>query len=255
MYTSPTQQGMNKWEIHFPNGNRAQAVSCPIGTPSVDLLSSLDIQQPRSLIMITGGASGMSEDLNSQLAQLFTHGIAYVASSVGAIIIDGGSQAGVMKMIGLGVKEYPSGLPLLGISAAGRSPYPGKRGDQMGTPLDPNHSHFILVETDKRGGETETMYELAALLSRTCPSVAVLVNGGPITVEEVVYNVRQGRPIIVIEGSGRFADKIARLQQEGLFPLSDQRMAEIVTHGNFHFFPINGTVSEFVQLALRLLGK
>ncbi len=52
--------------------------------------------------MITGGASEMDEQVGSNLARLFTQGIAPIAISRSAMIIDGGTQAGVMKIIGRG---------------------------------------------------------------------------------------------------------------------------------------------------------
>jgi SLOG in TRPM, prokaryote len=249
---------MNRWEIHFPNGNSAWAVRCPIGTPPIDLLRSLHIQRPRALMMITGGASEMDEQVDSNLARLFTQGIAPVAISMGAMIIDGGTRAGVMKMIGKAMSGQRQRSILLGVSAEGRVIYPGKpvKADgQTGTQLDPNHSHFILVETNVRGEETETMYGLAGLLSNTCPSVAILSNGGPIAAEEVVQNVLQQRPVIVITGSGRFADDLAGFRQGQSPDLPDSRLAEIIAQGDFHFFPIDSAPSDFARLILRLLGE
>ncbi len=257
MERQPAHRAMNKCEVHFPNGNRAQMVTSPPGTPAIDLLHALDIRQPKALIMIVGGASNMSEQLYPNLVQLFAHGVAHVAISVGAMIIDGGTQTGVMMMMGQGVAEQQHRSTLLGVAPTGRVTYPSKPpqvGDDERIPLDPNHSHFVLVEVGKFGDETETMYGLAAVLSIACPSVAVLINGGPIAEEEVLHNVRQGRPIIVIEGSGRLADDVARLWRGKPSSIPDAKMAEIITQGDLHLFPLTGSPTELVQLTLRLLG-
>ncbi len=254
----PAGQAMNTWEIHFPNGNSARAVRCLLGTPPVDLLRSLHIQRPRALIMIAGGASEMDEQVISKLARLFRQGIAPVAISMGAMIIDGGTQAGVMKTIGEAVSAQQQRLILLGVSAESRVIYPGKvvkAEGQAGTPLDPNHSHFILVETGTRGGETETMYGLADLCSTTCSSVAILSNGGPVTIEEIAQSVLQQRPVIVITGSGRFADDLARFLQGQSPDLPDSRLAGIIAQGDFHLFSIDGAPGDFARLILRLLGE
>ena len=251
-------QAIHRWKIHFPNENSAWAVRCPIGTPPIDLLRSLHLQQPGALLMITGGASEMDEEVDSNLARLFTQGIAPIAISMGAMIIDGGTQAGVMKIIGEAMNVQRQRSILLGVSAEGRVIYPGKpvkADEQKGTQLDSNHSHFVLVETNVRGGETETMYGLAALLSTACSSVAILSNGGKITVEEVLQNVLQRRPIIVIVGSGRFADDLAGIMQGHLPDLHDSRLAGIIAQGDFHFFPIDGDPEDFARLFLRLLGE
>jgi len=256
METQPASQAMNKWEIHFPNGNRAQAVFSPAGTCATDLLHTLGIQQPDAVIIITGGASEMDEQEHPDLVRLFTCGIAQVAGSERVLIIDGGTQAGVMAIMGRAVAGKQRKSMLLGVAPAGSVVYPGKStdmSDNEGVPLDPNHSHFVLVETDEWGGETEMMYELAEALSTGRPSVAVLVNGGSIAKSEVLHNVRQKRPIIVIEDSGRLADEIARLWQEKPFYISDPQLAEITLHGNIHVFPLSGSAKELVQLTRYLL--
>src|SRR3990167_2362381 len=63
------------------------------------------------------------------------------------------------------------------------------------------------------GSETEAMYELFGRMGLIGfrPSVAIVANGGGITLDEVKENIRQGRRMIVIRGSGRAADVIASL--------------------------------------------
>ena len=258
MNTQPTSQAMNKREIHFPNGNLAQAILPPAGTRATDLLHTLNIRQPNAVIIIAGGASKMDAQVHPDLDRLFSRGIAQVATSTRALIIDGGTHAGVMASMGQAVAEQQRRSTLLGVAPAGVVTYPGKSSAMSGSesvPLDPNHSHFVLVETDKWGGETETMYELAKALSADRPSVAVLINGGSIAKSEVLHNVRQRRPIIVIEGSGRLADEIARLWQEKPSSISDPQLSEIILHGDIHLFPLTGSAMELAQLTQRLLDR
>lgn len=248
---------MNKREIHFPNGNLAQVILSPAGTRAVDLLHTLDIPQPPAVIIIAGGASELDEQMHPDLIRLFTRGIAQVAVSTRALIIDGGTQAGVMAIMGQAVADQQRRSILLGVAPAGVVTYPGDSTGMKSNesiPLDPNHSHFVLVETGEWGGETETMYELAKTLSAGRPSVAVLINGGSIAKNEVLHNVRQGRPIIVMEGSGRLADDIARLWREKPASIPDPQLAEIILHGNIHVFPLNGSTMELVQLTKHLLN-
>ncbi len=248
---------MNTQQIQFPNGNQALAVTSSPGTRAIDLVRALGIPQPRAVILIAGGAAKMSEHDQPGLIQLFTYGIAHLAASLDALIIDGGTQSGVMALMGQGVAQQQRKSTLLGVSPAGAVTYPGKpagktRGDEV--PLDPNHSHFVLVETDQWGGETETMYELAAVLSQGRPSLAVLVNGGPIAKNEVLLNVRQGRPVIVIEGSGRLADEIAGILHEKPTSIPDPALSEITTNGDLHVFPLTGSAQELERLTQRLLS-
>lgn len=258
MEMQPERQTISTQQICFPNGNCAQALFLPTSTHITNaLLSTLNIPQPHVVLMIAGGASSMDGQLYPNLRSLFTDGIAHLATSLGALIIDGGTQAGVMEMMGTGIAEQQHKSALLGVSPAGCVTHPGQSTPINSTesaPLDPNHSHFVLVETNEWGGETQTMYELAQLFSAHCPSVAVVINGGSITRKEVLYNVRQKRSIIVIAGSGRMADDIAALWQEQPSSISDPEMAEIIQYGNIHLFPVTGSVAELIQLTQSLLS-
>jgi len=246
-----TSQDISKKEILFPNGNRAQLVIPPAGANAVDTLDALGIEQPKSLLMLVGGAAGLDETLEPRLVQLFNRGIAKAAATSDALIIDGGTEAGVMEMMGQGVADRGRKSLLLGVAPAGKVTYPdGPDEDSIadGAPLDPNHSHFVLVESDEWGGETDTMYELASALAKEIPVVTVLANGGDITKDEVLRSVRQGWPIIVIKGSGRLADEITRLLDEKSPSIDDPVMAEIIEDGDIYLFTLSEPIPELIHL-------
>jgi len=98
-----------KKNILFSNGNRAQLLTPPYGTPVVAILKSLDIEQPKALIVLVGGASGLNESLKPRLNRLFSRGIAHAIADSNAMIMDGGTQAGVMEMMGQGIAGSFSG--------------------------------------------------------------------------------------------------------------------------------------------------
>ena len=258
MDTQLTPESMKIQEISFPNGNRAMAVIPPRSSTATDLVRALGIQKPGSLIMIVGGAARMDERDHTNLARLFSDGIAHIAATRHALVIDGGTQSGVMELMGQGIAQQPQRPPLLGISPIENIIYPGKtlpRATTELTPLDPNHSHFVLVDSNEWGGETETMYALAEVYSQSCPSVAILVNGGTIAKNEVLYNVRQNRPIIVIEGSGRLADEIVEALHNMSTLNSDLDLTEIIKKGKLHVFPITGSTEELEQFIQRLFDE
>jgi hypothetical protein len=258
MDTQPEHQALDTLEIHFSNGNRAQAVLLHGRASIEDLVHTLNIPTPGALIVIAGGASKMEKRLAPQLALLFTYALAHVAASLDALIIDGGTQAGVMELAGLGVASQPHRPFLLGVAPAGSVTYPGKSSDAMGSqaaPLDPNHSHFVLVESNRWGGETATMYALAHIFSQGIPSVAVLINGGDIARSEMIYNVEQKRPIIVLEGSGRIADEIANALHGRPSARLDSELARIVADGDLYLFPLAGSALALEQLTRHVLSQ
>ncbi len=251
---SSEQHAMRTQSIVFPNGNQAQVVFSK--AHAHDLLPLLHIPSFSSVIMIMGGAGFMDDEISHNLADLFSHGIALFAATHNALIIDGGTQSGVMELMGVGIAEQRHRSPLLGVAPARLVRYPGLSDSlkqNTREPLDPNHSHFVLVETNEWGGETATMYELAQLFSQGSPSTAIIVNGGAIAIQEALYNVRQKRPIIVLQGSGRAADDIAQLWQEKPSTITDPKFAEIIQHGQIHLFPVTGTAQALIQLTQQLL--
>lgn len=76
--------------------------------------------------------------------------------------------------------------------------------------LEPHHTNFLLIPSDEWGGETTSMYAVIQVLRLHLPSVAVLANGGGIAQVEIQKAVEVGMSVVVIDGSGRLADKIAK---------------------------------------------
>jgi hypothetical protein len=127
--------------------------------------------------------------------------------------------------------------------------YPGRpaapASSEDSSPLDPNHSHFVLVEGKEWGSETGTLFEIAAVLN--VPVLAILVNGGTVAKDELLQSVRRGWPVIVIEGSGRLADDIAALIKQPP-EIDDPVLAEIIAEGDLRLFPITGALEDFERM-------
>ena len=155
---------MRKHTITFDNGNQAVVVTAGRDTDAQGILKALDIAQPHALIMVFGGAKGLDDSRKARLAELFTDAIAPAAVEVGALVIDGGTQSGVMAMMGEALARDGQGCELLGVAPAGKVTYPGDPSPaniENSTPLEPNHSHFVLVEGNN-GAAGPKMLELAA---------------------------------------------------------------------------------------------
>src|SRR5215472_15611597 len=99
------------------------------------------------------------------------------------------------------------------------------------------------------------MYHLAEAYAKNCPSLAILVNGGAIARNEVLYNVRQSRPIIVMEGSGRLADQIATALHTSSTIDSYPDLAEILNKGKLNVFPITDSPVALEQLIQHLINE
>jgi hypothetical protein len=201
---------MKRNTITFDNGNHAIVVTAGRDADAPTILKTLDIAQPNALIMVFGGAKRLDDSRKDRLVDVFTNAIAPAAAELGALVIDGGTRSGVMAMMGKALAQNGRRSQLLGIAPAGKVTYPGGRSDTNivdGAQLEPNHSHFVLVESDEWGGETATMFKVAKALN--VPVATMVINGGPIVENEALRSVRNGWPLLVVEGSGRFADDLS----------------------------------------------
>jgi len=230
---------MKKNTITFENGNQAVVVTAGRDTDAQGILKALDIAQPHALIMVFGGAKGLDDSRKARLAELFTDAIAPAAVEVGALVIDGGTQSGVMAMMGEALARDGQGCELLGVAPAGKVTYPGDPSPaniENGTPLEPNHSHFVLVEGDEWGSETDMMFKLAGALN--VPVATTLINGGSIAGSEALRSVCNGWQLLVVEGSGRFADQLSAAVRNATLNTS-ATIKEITRSGRVKLFSID----------------
>ena len=245
---------MRKNAITFANGNRALVITVTRGASAKAIIDALEIASPRAVILLFGGAAGLDDSRKAHLTSLFANGIAPVAVDLGALIVDGGTQSGVMAMIGEAAAQHPRNCQLLGIAPAGKVTYPGrpnKLGGEDGVPLEPNHSRFILAKSNEWGGETGTIFKIARAFN--APTVAILVNGGAITADEALQSVRNGWQLLVIEGSGRFADELSAAVRDGQVAKSAE-VTEVARSGRVTLFHVEDAAQRLRDELHRMLS-
>lgn len=258
------QQNAKRQEIVFSGSKRIPMLEVIQDIDAGQIQQTLNIQQPKALIMISGGAAKIRLNKREQvrLSNLFSLGIARAAASLDAAIMDGGTAVGVMKMMGQGVADRDHNMVLLGVAPASKVTYPGGPAEgsiEGGAALDCNHSHFVLVKGEAWGDETETMYRLAKTISAGIPVMTILADGGLNCKKEALQAVRYGWPIIVIEGSGGEADKLALLwRRKASFlgkrlrsSIVDPVEAEIIANGKVRLFPMMGSPEALEKLIFR----
>src|SRR5229473_3960674 len=165
MDPQPNNPLLQKGEIRFPNDNRAVFVRASPNQDPADLIRALEVVKPRTLLVLIGGANDLDQRLTSQIEQLFSRGLARAAADTGALIIDGGTVSGVMALMGKAVADRERISPLLGVAPEGKVNYPGRATEEVipdGAPLDPNHSHFVLVEGTEWSSGNDVMFKLAS---------------------------------------------------------------------------------------------
>jgi hypothetical protein len=151
-----------------------------------------------------------------RLRPLFARGLAPLAERLGVVVIDGGTDAGVMHLIGRARSWAGATFPLLGVAAAGTVRFPGHHPAPDDVwPLDAHHTLFVLVPGAEWGDEAPWIARVATELAGGWPSVTVLANGGEIAYLDVECSLHAGRPVLAIAGSGRTADRVASAVRGG----------------------------------------
>jgi hypothetical protein len=198
--------------ISFPNGRRAAAVQVDREDQLTGSLQALGLNGAGPTIVLVGGAGGLTEA--DRLSGFFTDALIPIASEVGAYVVDGGTEAGVMRLVGEGRARAGATFPLIGVAAVGTVTLPDatrRQGDTAA--LEAHHTHFVLVPGDRWGDEAPWLTAVAGALAGERPSVTVLINGGAVALEDVSHSVHAGRPVFVLTGSGRAADMLAAALQ------------------------------------------
>lgn len=244
---------VEKRHLVFPNGNRATALFPSTENEISEIVDALENPDYTAVLVIIGGADNTDQSLVPVLTTLFEHGVAKAAAKTKAIIIDGGTKSGVMDMMGKGVAVVGHVSLLIGVVPLNKISLPGE-GHQAKTQLDPNHSHFVLVNGENWGDETAMLFGLAKHLAQGMPLLVILTGGGKVAKNEVLMAVRENLPIIVLRKSGRLADEIDEAFQKKEALPEDQVMSEIIAKGNIHFYSVNDPVKDIESRITRMLS-
>lgn len=268
-------------ELEFPGGRRATLVDVDPGELDLQAVAAaLGLEQPDAIITIAGGAARLDEHLSgtptrrAALIQLLDQGLAPFAANASALVIDGGTEVGVMALVGRALATRGEGATLVGVAPSGCVRDPGAPAHEAETgtelaELDPNHPHFVLVTGDTWGDETALMYRLAdAAIERSftlvdgaessgvlrrgpTPALCLVINGGEVAKQEVLCAVRRGWPVVLVAGSGGLADDLAGLDPDD--QIDDPILAELIADGRIYCVSLDAEPRELRGTLARLL--
>lgn len=193
--------------VELDGGRRARAVRVDAVADLAQAVHELDIGRRRAIVVV-GGASGMSAAEARRLRPLFSDVIAPLAQRLGVTVIDGGSDTGVMRLMGSARGEGSWRFPLIGVIVDELADY-SKWSGVDAVDLEPNHTHFVLVPGAEWGEEAPWLARLATVVAGSEGSATVLVNGGEVALADVRHSIDAGRHVVVLDGSGRTADALA----------------------------------------------
>nr|XP_002734919.2 PREDICTED: transient receptor potential cation channel subfamily M member 1-like [Saccoglossus kowalevskii] len=205
------------------------------------LINQWKMDKPKVLISVTGGAHDYH--FKSRLKTLFKEGLIKAAVSTGAWIITRGIDAGVSKIVGEAIKEEHTEIMALGMAGwdsidnnaalhghTSDGKWPAKYGaselSHDKPALDCNHTHFILMDhgREELGYQLDVRDNLEQYISELpvkdgeeinhIPVVLVVIGGATKTIAKVYKSLMpedgQAIPVVVVDGSGRAADLVAK---------------------------------------------
>jgi TRPM family ion channel len=180
-----------------------------------EALSHNGVALGRPVVVCVGGAGKMTQEESASIATLIGGRCVPAFERWGVTVVDGGTAAGLMQLLGDGRVASNGSFQLVGVAAEGkvRQPDRPESAAEDAADIEPNHSHIVLVPGDAWGDETPWLSSVASEISAGSPSCTLVVNGGAITLDDALASISAARPLIVLDGSGRTADEIARARR------------------------------------------
>lgn len=189
-------------QLSLKGGGSVGAVNISDNHEIQEALSGLAIPHPQSVIVLVGGAGGIGF-LDKFPMKKAVGIVTKLAEETHSVVVDGGTQAGIMTEIGNQRKRNQFTFPLIGVVFD--SLIMKEEPDSI---LDPNHTHFFLIPGDDWGAESAWISKIATAIAGDKKSITVLINGGMISRHDVEYSLLENRPTFVMRGTGRLADEI-----------------------------------------------
>jgi len=121
----------------FSNGRQALTVRTNGQADPAELVAALNLPQCTRLLLISGGAGNMSGQIFTRLKRLFAV-VGEVVAKVNGTVIDGGTQSGVMQLMGEALSGAGSPITHIGVLPAYAEA--GPKGLHAEDGMEPHHS-------------------------------------------------------------------------------------------------------------------
>ena len=208
---------LEKKSIVFENGTAAEVVTVAQAREADEILRTLEISETQAAILVGGSKSSFQSRLHNRLLDLISRGVAQAALACDTLILDNGTREGVSAIVGQGVADRGRRSMLVGVLPAQKAGETGEPVRLDASALDPNHTHFVLLEGEKGLSPAQLMSNLAEKATENKDWIFTILVGGELegdSLDLALETVRRGWPLIVIEDSGPLADEIVKLKKE-----------------------------------------
>jgi len=156
-------------------------------------------------IALVGGADLLSDDDRAAIERFFSVLVEHLERTNTAVV-DGGTDSGVMQLIGQERASRDASFRLVGVAPRGALDRRTRDGAEIR--LAPGHPEIILVPGSQFGDESEWLFAAADYLAGgSAPTI--VINGGKLTHEEATGRLAADHLVVAVAGSGRAADELA----------------------------------------------
>jgi len=224
------------------NGEAKPAVAPNVLDDLPGMWQILGLSNKRPVVVIVGGAGGMSEDDINKVELFLEHHLVPYVQKMNAAVLDGGTDSGVMAAIGRARHKAGATFPLIGILA--------RDVEAIKSMLEPFHTHFVLCPGTNWGDESEWIAVAGETLAGTHAKAAILINGGKIAWTDALNCINHGVQVLIAEGSGRTADVIATTSTGMSF---DKQAIVLLRTGKVHIANFFKDPARFMEKLDRLM--
>lgn len=173
-------------------------------------LAALDIPLGRPVIVVAGSASAdidaATEDALGLLIQLV---IAPVCLEEGVVVVSGGTDAGVMAMLGNAMADLAPDCVLVGVAPDRKLLGYGAVADDDDAARAEPHHRLIRTPGNCWGGEGPTLVRVAERIAANHPIVVLGLGGGSGTRRELQLAARRRWPVLLVTGCAGTSEALA----------------------------------------------
>ena len=166
-------------------------------------LSALSIPCDRPVLVLAGRAKRNKWDRDDDAQRiLLDTAVAALCRDTEAVVISGGTNAGIMAVLGKSMAEFAPDTVLVGVAPHLKLKGHGaSEGDADAEYAEPRH-RMIRTSGDVWGSEGQTLVRVAEGVASGRPIVMLVIGGGKGTAREIALAARRRWPVVLLTGCG-----------------------------------------------------
>ncbi|HEY2998000.1 MAG TPA: DUF4231 domain-containing protein [Acidimicrobiales bacterium] len=200
--------------------------------PSVDgrpVGVGLGLGSDMPVLVVAGTTATIEPDIAVRLLPTLKAVVA-LAAEHGIALVTGGTDVGVFHLLSLALSSSPGARPplVVGVAPDALVADPGAEPGPDQSRADPQLDALVRVDGKAWGDEVVALSRLVADIAGGQPSGLLLVGGGDVSRADLAEHLARGRPVVVLEGTGRLADALG----DGRLPAGDEGDERIGANGD-----------------------